>query len=322
MHLHPRWTFAAVAFSAGVLLAAGAIGAGVRVDLGGRDLTLIAALLLEASLAVAGFTVGRAAEKRAAAERFAAAERRAHDEMAQLQARLATMQRMAAIGELGATLAHEIRNPLAIIRTMIQNLGDAEPASPPTRRTCAAVLDEIDRVSHVTTTLVGLARPVQPRLTAVDADLILSRAEWLAARLLDGRAVSLRVTRSGPPATLRGDADLVCQVMLELVANAAAVTPPGGAITLARDVRDQAVVLSVADEGPGIPADARARIFEPFVSTRAGGAGIGLAVARQIIASQHGTLSIDTAETGGARLEVTLPRVAADEATPSRAAAP
>ena len=302
-----RWVFAAAAFVGGVLLAATAIGAGVRVGLGGRDLTLVAALLVETGLALSGFLAGRAVEKRSAVERHAVESQRLHDEMTRLQARIAVMQRMAAIGEVGATVAHEIRNPLAIIRTLAQNMGDARGATPQVQQTCAAVLDEIDRVSRVTTTLVGLARPIAPRLEAVAPGLILARAEWLARRLLDGRPVLLTVRHLGPPTPLVGDADLVCQVLLELVANAAAVTPPGGMIALASEVRDQSVILSVCDEGPGIPPEERSRIFDPFVSNRIGGSGIGLAVARQIIVSQRGSLSVHTSETGGARLEIALP---------------
>jgi signal transduction histidine kinase len=119
--------------------------------------------------------------------------------------------------------------------------------------------------------------------------------------------VSLTVREMGPSTPLLGDADLVCQVMLELVANAAAVTLPGGEITLASEVRDQAVILSVSDQGPGVPPEERSRIFDPFVSNRTGGTGIGLAVARQIVLSQRGSLSVHTSDTGGARLEIALP---------------
>jgi signal transduction histidine kinase len=305
---HDRWVFAAAAFVAGVVLAAAAIGAGVRVAIGGRDFTLVAALLLEAGLALAGFVIGRGVEARVAEEREQAVARRTLEEMSVLQARLADRQRLAAIGELGATVAHEIRNPLAIIRTMVQNLADSASGTPDVRRTSEALLEEIDRVSRVTTALSGLSRPPVPRVAPIASDVVLTRVEWLARRLLHGREISLRVRDVGSPVRLLGDPDLLCQVLLELVANAAAATPQGGEISLESRAAGDVVILTVRDQGPGIPPETREQIFDPFFSSRAGGTGIGLAVARQIVRSQGGTIFAATAEAGaGATFEIRLP---------------
>jgi signal transduction histidine kinase len=140
--------------------------------------------------------------------------------------------------------------------------------------------------------------------------VILARAEWLARRLLDGRNISLRVHGHSPPTRLLGDPDLLCQVLLELVANAAAVTPSGGEISIDGAVDNDTVILAVRDQGPGIPADARERIFDPFFSRKPGGTGIGLTVARQIVQSHGGTIvaeAPDSPDTRGARFEIRLP---------------
>jgi signal transduction histidine kinase len=302
--------FAVAAFAAGLILTTAAIAGGLRVVVGGRDLTTAAALVLEGSLGLAGFMIGRSIEARAADRREQAASRRTLEEMSVLQARLAEMQRLAAIGELGTTVAHEIRNPLAIMRTMVQNLADSADGTPELRRTCDALLEEIDRVSRVTTTLVGLSRPVVPRLEPVDPHVMLARAEWLARRLLDGRNILLRVRDIGPPVPLLGDPDLLCQVLLELMANAAAAMPAGGEITIESAADNGMVILTVLDQGPGIPPDARERIFDPFFSRKAGGTGIGLTVARHIVEGQGGTIiagAVEAGDTRGARFEIRLP---------------
>jgi two-component system, NtrC family, sensor histidine kinase HydH len=305
-----QWVFAVVAFVLGVLIAAVAMGAGVRIMIAGRDFSVLAALVLEAALASAGFSIGRMVEARTAERRQQVAAKRTLEEMAGLQARLAELQRIATIGQLGASVAHEIRNPLAIIRSMVQNLSDTAAGRPEdVEPTCKAVLEEIDRVSQVTTMLLGLSRPAVARIVAVDPQLVLSRVEWLARQLPVGRAVSFHVRSVGPQQLMRGDPDLLCQVMLELCANAAAVTPPGGHIWLESRSSGGEVVLTVCDQGPGIPGEVRDRIFDPFFSLKAGGSGIGLAVARQIVGSQGGAIDAHTGAHGGARLEIRMPAV-------------
>lgn len=304
---HERWMFAAAAFGLAVLVAALAVGAGVRVELGERDLTIAAALLLEAGMAAAGFAVGRSVEARRAERREQATERQRLEELTALQARLGEMRRLAAVGELGATVAHEIRNPLAIIRSMVQNVADADPPADSVRETCRAVIEEIDRVSRVTTALVDLSKPTALQLTTVDADLVLARTEWLARRLLDGRGVALRVRAGGTLRPFPGDPDLLCQVLLELVSNAAAATPPGGEIVIESQAIGESVVLSVSDQGPGLAPEDADRVFDPFFSRKAGGTGLGLAVARQLVQRLGGTLSAGSAGTGGARFEIRMP---------------
>jgi signal transduction histidine kinase len=304
---------AAVGFLLGVIAAVLAMSAGVQVSRSGDDLTLVAALVVEGGLALAGFVVGRGVEARAMESRRLEFERRSVEDLAALQARLADARRMATIGQLAAMVAHEVRNPLAIIRSMVQNLSD-DPAARDDQihqTSSRALLEEIDRLSRVTAMLVGLTRPTVPRLAPVDPGVLLTRAEWLGRRLLDGRSLMFTVRQAGPPAACVGDLDLLCQVLLELVANAAHATPEGGTICLeSRNVGD-AVVLTVTDSGPGIPRDLRERIFESFFTTRAGGTGIGLAVARDIVVKLGGTIEIGEPQgDGGACVIVRMPAAA------------
>lgn len=305
------WVFAAAGFLLGVIAAVLAVSAGVQVSRSGRDVTFVVALLVESGLALAGFVLGRSVEARVTARRRLEAERRSLEDLASMQARLADARRMATIGQLAAMVAHEVRNPLAIIRSTVQTLSDAARDDQIHQASSQALLEEIDRVSRVTATLVGLSRPTVPRLARVDPGVLLTRAEWLARRLLDGRPLTFTARQTGPQAACVGDFDLLCQVLLELVANAAHATPDGGTICLESRAETEAVVLTVTDSGPGIPRDLRERIFDSYFTTRSGGSGIGLAVARDILMKQGGTIEIgEPPEKGGACVIVRMPLAA------------
>src|SRR5439155_2521652 len=120
---------------------------------------------------------------------------------------------------------------------------------------------------------------------------------------------ALRVRRDDAAAlpAVRADADLICQVLLGLLANAAEATPRGGEVALAAAAADGVVELAVADSGPGVPPDLRARIFEPFFTTRPRGSGLGLAVDRPVVEALGGGIDVVERAGGGARSPVCLP---------------
>jgi signal transduction histidine kinase len=258
------------------------------------------------SFALLGYLVGFVVEGRRRDRESAALIRGQVETIAATRARLAQSEKLAALGQLATAIAHEVRNPLAVIRSAAQ--GIAESISDPTiRRSCGFITDEIDRLSSVVTSLLAFARPpqLQPRPVAVVP--LLERAAALAREELDGRAV--RLVRDAPadlPA-LQGDPDLLCQVLLGLLANAAEAAGAGGQVMLQARVADGTVELGVADSGPGVPPALRERIFEPFFTTRSRGTGLGLAVARQIVEAHGGRISVGDRPGGGARFAIRLP---------------
>ena len=113
------------------------------------------------------------------------------------------------------------------------------------------------------------------------------------------------------------DPDLIAQVLVGLVDNAIEAVPAGGEVRLEARSDGGQIELSVTDSGPGVPADLRGRVFEPFFTTRAAGIGLGLAIARQIVEAHGGTIQVEQSTSGGARFSVTLP--AADRAATAAA---
>jgi signal transduction histidine kinase len=301
-----RWVFGAAAFGVGLLYTSLLALLGVEVRISGRNVSLPVAAATELAFGAFGFLLGRAAEARAS-------ERRSLETLAALQSRLLRAERLATVGQVASRIAHEVRNPLAIIRSMVQNLGETVDGEAE-QRTCRQVLEEIDRLSRVTSSLVGLSRPLRPRIVEVDARDVVSRVEWLSRRLLDGRGVALRVEAGPEGARVRADPDLACQVLLGLVANAAEATVEGGAIDILWEESPEDVVIAVEDRGPGVPPELREKIFDPFFTTKAGGAGLGLAVAREVAEAQGGRVDLVSSEGAGARFALRLPRAAREAA--------
>jgi signal transduction histidine kinase len=301
-----RWLFAAGAFGIGLLYTSALALLGVEVRIAGRNVALGVAALTEVAFGAFGFFLGRAAEARSA-------EKRSIETLAALQSRLLRAERLATVGQVASRIAHEVRNPLAIIRSMVQNLGETLNAEAE-RRSCREVIEEIDRLSRVTSSLVGLSRPLRPRIVEVDAKDVVSRVEWLSRRLLDGRGVALQVDSGPERARVRADPDLACQVLLGLVSNAAEASEEGGTIDLRWHESSDEVVFAVADRGPGVPPELHDKVFDPFFSTKAGGAGLGLAVAREVAEAQGGRVALESSSERGARFALHLPRAAPEAA--------
>lgn len=269
---------------------------GFEVLVNGRDATLVLGAFFGSSFALLGFLVGWLLEARRHEREQAAT-------LAALRGNLAQSEKLAALGQLASAIAHEVRNPLAVIRSAAQDFGE-DPG--PATRACQFIVDETDRLSHVVNALLAFARPVTvaPRPTAIRA--VCDRALLLAQDELEAKSV--RVVRGATSdAVVQADPDLLCQVLIGLLSNAADAAGTGGDVALDARVVDGAVELAVADSGPGIPPELRERVFEPFFTTRARGTGLGLAVARQIVEAHGGSIRVGDRAGGGACFTVLVP---------------
>jgi len=280
---------------------------GVTYTINGWDARPLIAAYFGTSFAVLGYLFGALIESQRRERRANAVVQAQAEAMAAARARLAQSEKLAALGQLAATVAHEVRNPLGVMRSAAQTLSETLPTGPDAAQASEFIITEIDRLANVVHSLLAFARPLQLEARPVRVSELFDRALLLARDEIDAKR--LRVERHDAAALppVQGDPDLLSQVLIGLLANAAEAVPPGGAIALDADARDGAVQLSVADSGPGIATELRARVFEPFFTTRARGTGLGLAIARQIVEAHGGRIEAGEAAGGGARFTVTLP---------------
>jgi len=305
---YARWWGAGAGVAMALVDTASMARLGVTFQMNGRNVDLLVIAFWGSSFAILGWLVGYVLERRHRDRRAAEIIRSQTEAIAATRARLAQSEKLAALGQLAAAVAHEVRNPLAVIRSAAQGLAEALPADDAdARRAYAFITAEIDRLGSVVGSLLAFARPLRVETQPTRVNELFDRALLLARDELGEK--HLRVRRD-EPATLpavRADGDLICQVLLGLISNAAEAAPPGGEVALAAHAHDGVVELAVADSGPGVPPALRARIFEPFFTTRARGTGLGLAVARQIVEAHGGRIDVGDAPHGGARFAVRLP---------------
>jgi signal transduction histidine kinase len=306
----PWWGAAAGALMALVDTATMA-ALGVSFEMNGRDVSLLVAAFFGTSLATFGFLIGWVIDGRRRDRRAAEVIRGQIEAINAARARLAQHEKLAALGQLAASIAHEVRNPLAVIRSSAQGIAEMLPAErADAHRACSFITTEIDRLSSVITSLLALARPPQLAPRAVSVSDLLDRAVLLARDELDAKQVRVHRAQPANLPAVRADPDLLCQVLLGFLANAAEAVPAGGEVLLEARASDGTVELAVGDSGPGVPEALRERIFEPFFTTRADGVGLGLAVARQIVELHGGRIEVADRAGGGARFAVRLPAAA------------
>jgi signal transduction histidine kinase len=222
------------------------------------------------------------------------------------QAAAQRAETLAAMGRMTAGIAHEIRNPLGIVKATAARLKKRydDPAQPDER--FDYITEEVDRLDGILTGYLQFARDTPAPLAPLDLGEVVQRSLRVAAPELEASGVRLELD-APPGCTVLGDAQRLQQVVLNLVLNAAQAIPAGGRVHV-RLGRDGAhTVLLVDDDGPGFPAGGRERWFEPFVTTREQGSGLGLAVARRIVEQHGGRIVLGDAPGGGARVEVRVP---------------
>jgi signal transduction histidine kinase len=204
-------------------------------------------------------------------------------------------ERLAVMGRLAAGVAHEIKNPLSAMKMTVQMLREEKP--PPEREPFDLILREIERLDLVASELSATARPGPPARDPVRLDLAVTDVLDLLARQLGHLGVD--VERKIPaPIEVLGDSDRLKRAAMNLVLNGAQAMPQGGRLSVALKVNDGRVRLAVSDTGSGVPADLRDRIFEPFVTGRPDGVGLGLALTKRIVEDHGGRIGFDSSDRG------------------------
>lgn len=218
------------------------------------------------------------------------------------------VQHMATIGQLAASLAHEIKNPLAGISGAVQIIFKEMEESNPHRQIIHEILRQIDRLDAAVIDLLIYARPKPPALQLADMGEVVRNC----LSVLKGdpllRAISISCEGTDQQVEAMIDPGQIDQVISNLVLNAAQACDGNGEIRVKLASNDQELVLSVKDNGVGMPEETRERALEPFFTTKTKGTGLGLPICDRIIQAHHGNLRIESTPNVGTLIEVHIPR--------------
>jgi two-component system NtrC family sensor kinase len=230
--------------------------------------------------------------------------------VAKAQSRAVANERLAAIGKMAAHVTHEIRNPLSSIGLNIElleeNLVEAGIGGE-SRALLSAIRREVDRLEHLSEEYLRVARLPSPRMEADDLGGKIRDIVAFAKPEMDRAAIALSLTIDAPLPPALFDEGQIRQAVLNVLRNAREAMSDGG--TIAVDVRAEgmSLVVRIDDEGSGIPDEVRARIFDPFFSTKGEGTGLGLAITRQIIEAHGGSVAVEARPSGGTSFRLLVP---------------
>lgn len=230
------------------------------------------------------------------------------EEKLHLERELAERERMALLGQMAASVSHNLRNPLSSMKTVLQVQLENPDLPLDVRHDCALVVDEIDRMSAKLTQLLRFAKP-SVNGQRVGAVAVARQIAALFGRDAERRNVRLEFSQPAEEISVVASEEAFSEALSNLIVNAIEAQPEGGRVRVALDRRAGHLEVVVEDDGPGISAEARAKIFQPFYTTKATGTGLGLSIVARRIAEMGGTLVCESPLRNGAgtRFRVTLP---------------
>ena len=231
-------------------------------------------------------------------------------EIKALEAEVSRQERLSQLGNLAATVAHEIRNPLNSISMGLQRLkAEFHPTQDENQylRFIEIMRGEVQRLNAIVEEFLSLARPLDLKPAPVQVDELLQELTLLAENNADPAKVEIRIVTPPNLPPLRADRNYLKQVLLNLTLNGIQAMPDGGTLTLEARTSGKNFLLTVADTGTGMAPEVLARIFEPYFTTKTNGSGLGLAIARRIVVAHGGTISVGSEADRGSQFRVSLP---------------
>ena len=264
-------------------------------------------------LALLGFLAERLAEVNPAARRAQAVAEQlaeANRNLQEAEAAVRRSERLAALGQLSAGLAHELRNPLGTIRASAEMLARQIPVDNPVAAELVGYIQsEVDRMNALVTRFLEFARPLELKPVRAELTEVIDRA--IAQLERHSPPFDVAVYRNYAPdlPPFEFDPELMERVVYNLLLNAAQASPPGAAITVKTRLLGGHAEIAVIDRGEGIPPDRQEMIFNPFVTTKPDGVGLGLAIVSKIVDLHGGTITVESEPGKGSVFRVYLPVV-------------
>ena len=233
--------------------------------------------------------------------------KRSHEALSAAQDELVRQTRLAAIGQIAAAVAHEIRNPLSALSTCVQLLRRDLPAGSDDAELIQIIQTESRRLNEIVSDFLTFGRPRPPRWEAVAlADVIQEAIALLQHDPRCSSAIAFDLMFDPTLPTVPADRDQLHQVFWNLCLNAVQAMGPEGKLRVDTRQADGRAVIRIEDTGPGIPAAARSRIFDPFYTTKAGGVGLGLAIVRRIVEDHGGDIAVESSQERGTCFTLTV----------------
>ncbi len=241
---------------------------------------------------------------------------RANRDLQESGEQLRRAERLTALGEIAAGLAHELRNPLAGVKGALDIVSRRVTAGTPEAEFSEIATREVLRLETLVQEFLDYAKPRPPQFGEAHLGAVLDRVTSLLGPQAERAGVNLDVQGcETPTGLLRADARQIEQVLVNVVLNAVQASPRGGRVTIRCRQNDGYCAIAIGDQGGGIPAEVRDRIFEPFFTTKERGTGLGLAITQRIVAAHHGAILISSEPGRGTVFEIRLP--AAPSSRPS-----
>ena len=226
-----------------------------------------------------------------------------------LQSQLREVEQMTGIGHMAANVAHEIRNPLIAVGGFARQLHEGLDADDPRREYTGIILEEVTRLEQILREQLTLERHLQPVLAPVDVNQILKDVwKLLSHGMLSSRVRLIGDLADGLPVTM-GDTNQLKQAFLNVISNAIQSMADGGRIEISSEQSGHMIVVTVRDDGPGIPKEILNKLFVPFFTTRKAGSGLGMAVTLRIVENHGGSINVDSAPGEGTTVRIMIPIV-------------
>ncbi len=225
----------------------------------------------------------------------------------QLEQALARNDRLKELGEMAAALAHEIRNPLGGIQGFASLLHQDLKDIPQLQEMAASIVEGTRTLNRLVTNVLAYARPLELHLTMVDLVRLVEETLFFAKMI---SSIPCHFEKPSSSLFVQADGELLKMALLNLLQNAFHASPPEGVISLFFREKDDNILLSVSDQGIGVPEETQEKIFLPFFTTKAGGTGLGLSETQKILHAHGGTVEVHSDK--GATFTLKVPKYAAD----------
>jgi len=214
--------------------------------------------------------------------------------------------RLALLGEIAASIVHDVRTPLSVLKTSAQLLGSAGLSAAEQRDLAGMIASEVDRLNRVVTNLADLGRPQTTSRTPQSMQALAERTVSVLRPWARARQITLDA-EGDPALRVDVDRDQLLQALLNVVHNAAQAAPAGGRVRVRWSAEPPWLTIDVTDTGPGFSSEALARAFSPFFTTKPDGTGLGLAIAKRVVDAHGGAIGVRNGERGGACVWIRLP---------------